>query len=81
MATRGVFEIVQLPNGDYALQAVGAPQEQLVRISFGKEARAFLGENDALIARAMIGAAVKAVEGLRKDEQKKADDGKPQVLH
>lgn len=82
MATHGVFEIVQLPNGDYALQAVGEQNEQLVKISFGKEAKAFLGDREVSIAKAMIGAAVKAVEGLRQEDQKRKDDAqKPRVLH
>jgi hypothetical protein len=82
MATNSVFEIVQLPNGDYALQSVGEQNEQLVKISFGKEAKAFLGEKDVLIAKAMIGAAVKAVEGLRKDDlRKKQESDKPRILH
>lgn len=82
MATNGVFEIVQLPNGDYALQSVGEQNEQLVKISFGKEAKAFLGENEVLIAKAMIAAAVKAVEGLRKDDlRKKEEQERPHILH
>lgn len=67
MSSDPVFEIVQLPDGDYALQAVGDDQDPLVRIHFGREARAFLGDNDHLIAKAMISAAVKTVESLRDD--------------
>ena len=82
MATNGVFEIVQLPNGDYALQSVGEQNEQLVKISFGKEAKALLGENQVVIAKAMIGAAVKAVEGLRQEDmRRKEEQERPRVLH
>lgn len=82
MATHGVFEIIQLPNGDYALQAIGEQNEQLVKISFGKEAKAFLGDREVSIAKAMIGAAVKAVESLKQEDQKRKDEAqKPRVLH
>lgn len=82
MATSGVFEIVQLPNGDYVLQSADDSSEHLLKISFGPEARAFLGDNDVTIAKAMIGAAVRAVENLRQGQQEaEKEEEQPPVIH
>ncbi len=78
----GVFEIVQLPNGDYALQPAGDAGEHLLKISFSQEAKAFLGDKDVSVAKAMIGAAVKAVENIRQDRiQAEEEEQKPTTIH
>lgn len=58
------YEIVLLPNGDFALQRTDDDAEPLVRIRFSEEARGFLGEAGIEVAQAMIDAGIEAVELL-----------------
>lgn len=82
MNTGEIFEIVQLPNGDYVLQASGENSEHLLKISFGAEAKAYLGQHDVTVAKAMIGAAVRAVETLREGrESEQTEASRPTTIH
>jgi hypothetical protein len=55
------YEIVELTNGDVALQrADDGSQEPLVTIRFSEESLAFLGEEKFNIAKAMIEAGMDA---------------------
>jgi len=76
------FEIVQLENGDFALQPAGGGGAQLVKISFGEDAKSFLAGNDAVVARAMIQAAIHTVGALRDEEIKHRKFGQEsKVIH
>ncbi len=58
------LEIVQLENGDFALQRSGEDEHSLVTISFSEEAKAFLKEHTTTVARTMIGAGIEMVGDL-----------------
>ena len=80
-----LYEIVQLSDGDYALQRSDGDGEPLVRIRFSKEARHYLRNGSSDVVRAMIDAGIEAVEQLsgRKNEEEESALGKeePRVLH
>ena len=61
------LEIVELPNGDFALRRSDDDQAPLVKISFSREAREMLQNNDLEVAKAMITAGIEAV-GSMSDE-------------
>ncbi|GAA3979331.1 hypothetical protein [Allohahella marinimesophila] len=63
-----LFEIIQLSNGSFALQQIGSSGEPLLKIEFSDEAKAFLENQDAQVARAMIGAAIRTVGQMRSYE-------------
>lgn len=58
------FEIVQLSNGDYALKRVDDEAAPLVKISFSREAREMMENQDMSVARAMIDAGIEAVGSI-----------------
>jgi hypothetical protein len=58
------LEIVQLENGEFALQRADGDGDSLVRISFSKEAQDVLQQNSAVVVRAMISAAIQTVSTL-----------------
>ncbi|WP_020409549.1 hypothetical protein [Hahella ganghwensis] len=73
MSTGSYFEIVQLANGDFALQPAGeSSSEHLVKISFGADAKAFLADKDVDVAHAMIKAAIKVVGNMREEAKLKS---------
>lgn len=67
------YEIVLLPDGDFALQRTDDDAEPLVRIRFSEEARDFLGDAGIEVAQAMIDAGIDAVEQLGMDAEALAD--------
>lgn len=82
MASSHYFEVVQLENGDFALQSSEDSSKHLVKISFGEDAKAFLAKDDATVARAMIKAAILAVEELRdKSIERETEERSSQTLH
>ncbi len=72
MSSGSYFEIVQLANGDFALQSAGGGREHLVKISFGADAKSFLADKDVEVANAMITAAIKAVGAMREEARVKS---------
>ena len=68
------YEIVLLPDGDFALQRTDDDAEPLVRIRFSQEARGFLGEAGIEVAQAMIDAGIEAVEMLGMDSDELEDE-------
>jgi len=68
------YEIVLLPDGDFALQRTDDDAEPLVRIRFSEEARGFLGEAGIEVAQAMIDAGIEAVEMLGMDTDDLEDE-------
>lgn len=82
MTQSSYFEIVQLENGDFALQPAGEEGEHLVKISFGEDAKSFLSGHDAVVAKAMIQAAIQTVGALRDEAVKhKKSVEEPKVFH
>ncbi|MAL98531.1 hypothetical protein [Hydrocarboniclastica marina] len=61
------LEIIELPNGDYALRRSDDDKSPLVKISFSREAREMLQDNELEVAKAMIAAGIEAV-GTLSDE-------------
>lgn len=59
-----LYEIVELPDGEFALQRPGEDGEPLVRIEFSEEARVYLRDSGLDVARAMIDAGIEAIENL-----------------
>lgn len=59
-----LYEIIELPSGEFALQRSGEDGEPLVRIEFSEEARVYLLDAGLDVARAMIDAGIEAIEKL-----------------
>ncbi|MGS2723367.1 hypothetical protein ACVBEJ_06445 [Porticoccus sp. GXU_MW_L64] len=78
-----LYEIVQLSNGDYALQRTDGGGEPLVRICFSKEARHYLQESSVEVARAMIDAGIEVVEQINEEEamEQEVREESPRLLH
>ena len=64
------YEIVQLSNGEVALQRVGDESEQLVRVSFSDEVKYYLQDQYLDVAKAMINTGIRIVGQI----QSEADD-------
>ena len=77
------LEIVELPNGDFALQRIDDDGETLVTISFSSEAKAFLQENNEVVARAMINAGMQVVGAIVENEGNVEIESEesPKILH
>ncbi|MBQ0797824.1 MAG: hypothetical protein KBT63_00970 [Porticoccaceae bacterium] len=77
-----LYEIIELPDGEYALQRSGEEGEPLVTIGFSEEARLYLLESGMDVARAMIDAGINAVESLGTDaERELLEFDEHRVLH
>lgn len=79
------YEIILLPDGDFALQRTDEDAEPLVRIRFSDEAREFLGDAGLDIAQVMIDAGIEAVEMLGvdtpTDSQQEEEIPSRRILH
>jgi hypothetical protein len=79
-----LYEIVMLPDGDFALQRTDDTDEPLIRISFSDEAKGFLQDASLDVAKAMIDAGIEVVEQIG-DESSLDTSGelipKDRVLH
>ena len=62
-----LYEIVVLPNGDFALQRADEKEEPLIRISFSEEAQVMLQSAGLDVAKAMIDAGIDMVEQIGED--------------
>ena len=81
-----LYEIVMLPDGDYALQRTDdeGDGEPLVRIRFSKQARHYLRDSSVDVARAMIDAGIEAVERMSDSDSaddNRDDDAEVHTLH
>lgn len=77
-----VFEIVELPTGEFVLQRPDSKEEPLVAIRFSKEAAGFLKSNCAEIAKTMLEAGIEHAEGLVDALANVIeDDDSPRTLH
>lgn len=66
-----LYEIIMLPDGDFALQRTDEKEEPLIRISFSDEARTMLQDAGMDVAKAMIDAGIDMVEQIGEE----SDDG------
>lgn len=83
------LEIVELPNGDFALRRIDDDRSPLVKITFSREAKELLQHNDLDVAKAMITAGIEAVGAItheleieeEDDEEEGDQDIRPHTLH
>jgi len=70
------YEIVQLSDGEIALQRsdADAESEPLVRITFSEEVKFFLQEQYVDVAKAMINTGIRAVGQLQDGEEIEDDE-------
>ncbi len=76
------LEIVELEEGEYALQRMDSEDEPLVVIRFSDEVTEHLKEHQTAIAKAMIGAGVQAAGSISRamvDAEEHAEG--PRTLH
>jgi hypothetical protein len=69
-----VLEIVELPDGDFALRRSDDEDAPLVRITFSEEAREMMEEKDLSVAKAMMTAGIEAVGSIAQDVDWEEDD-------
>lgn len=62
------YEIVELANGEIALQRADGDGEMLVRVSFSDEVKFFLQEQHLEVAKAMINTGIRIVGQIQKEE-------------
>lgn len=77
------YEIVQLADGEIALQRIDDESEPLVRITFSDEVKFFLQEQYVDVAKAMINTGIRVVGLLQDGEEIESEDdaGASQTLH
>lgn len=77
-----LYEIIELPNGDVALQRADEKGEPLVSIRFSKESLYFLSESKLDVAKAMIEAGLEAAsESGEESEQEDSASEEDVTLH
>jgi hypothetical protein len=76
-----LFELIELPDGEFALQRSGEEGEPLVRIEFSEEARVYLLDSGLDVARAMIDAGIEAIEQLGAEVSVHAERASRRTLH
>lgn len=67
------LEIVELEDGSYALQRMDGDEGPLVVISFSEQVADFLQDNQAAVAKAMMGAGVQAASAASRAEVEKEE--------
>lgn len=79
-----ILEIVELDNGDIALQRADNEGEPLVVIQFSEESRVYLMDATLEVARAMIQAGIQAAASMAEQgelEVEEIDEGQPRIIH
>lgn len=78
-----LLEIVDLGDGEIALQRADDDSEPLVVISFSEESRVYLMDNGLEVAKAMIQAGIQAAAVIAEqgDTEIEASAEAPRVLH
>ncbi|WNO11224.1 hypothetical protein [Teredinibacter sp. KSP-S5-2] len=74
MSQSVLYEIVELPNGDIALQRADEQGEPLVSIRFSKESLYFLSDSKITVAKAMIEAGLEAAGDIEDNQDDLWDD-------
>lgn len=78
------LEIVELPNGDFALRRIDDDRAPLVKITFSREAKELLQNNDLAVAKAMITAGIEAVGAITHEleiEETEEDEEQEEDFH
>lgn len=78
------LEIVELENGEIALQAGGLDSEPLVSIRFAEVAKDQLSHNHVAVARAMLEAGIKVLgdlSGATVDVSRMIEDDSGRMVH
>ncbi len=76
------LEIVELEDGDFALQRMDSEEAPLVIISFSEEVTEFLQDNQVAVAKAMLGAGVQAASAISKAMvEAESDSAEGKTLH
>ena len=77
------LEIVELANGDVALQRAEEDGEPLVVIQFSEESRVYLMDSSLEVARVMIQAGIQAAASMAEHENLELDeaDEVPRTVH
>jgi hypothetical protein len=84
VSTSSFLEIVELANGDIALQRSEEEGEPLVVIQFSEESRVYLMDATLEVARAMIQAGIQTAAKLAEQVELEMEDGEEQpsrILH
>ena len=68
------LEIVELANGDVALQRAEEDGEPLVVIQFSEESRVYLMDSSLEVARVMIQAGIQAAASMAEHENLELDE-------
>lgn len=81
-----LYEIVMLPDGDFALRRADENEEPLIRIHFSDDALQLLQDASMDVAKAMIDAGIDRVEELGEeqlnDDQSVAEgEAQERVIH
>lgn len=74
MSQSVLYEIVELPNGDIALQRADEEGEPLVSIRFSKESLYFLNDAKIAVAKAMIEAGLEAAGDMEEGVGESAEE-------
>ncbi len=62
------YEIIELANGEIALQRADGDGEMLVRVSFSDEVKFFLQDQHLEVAKAMINTGIRIVGQIQREE-------------
>lgn len=76
------YEIVELADGEIALQRIDGDGEPLVRVSFSDEVKFYLQEQYVDVAKAMINTGIKIVGNMQGDDELEEEaDSSNRTLH
>lgn len=81
------YEIVELADGEIALQRVDGDGEPLVTVSFSDEVKFYLQEQCVEVAKAMINTGIKIVGQMQEEDVSEAEEesapvtSSPRTLH
>lgn len=76
------YEIVELADGEIALQRIDGDGEPLVRVSFSDEVKFYLQEQYVDVAKAMINTGIKIVGNMQGEEELEEEfDDSHRTLH
>jgi len=64
------YEIIELANGEYALQRVDGDGEPLVRIKFSDEVKYYLEDRCIDVAKAMINTGIQSVGAIQREDSR-----------
>ncbi len=79
------YEIVELADGEIALQRIDGDGEPLVRVSFSDEVKLYLQEQYVDVAKAMINTGIRIVGQIQEDGhedfEEEIEQEEPRTLH